>query len=47
MIPIFISYAQELFLLSYDSLCRSRYSNLDIVILKQSPTSFKRRLPHV
>jgi hypothetical protein len=32
MIPIFIVYVQELFLLSYGSLCRSRYCNLDIVI---------------
>lgn len=47
MIPNFISYVQELFLPSYGSLCRSRYSNLDIVILKQLPMSFKRRLPHV
>ncbi len=34
MIPIFINCVQELFLLSYASLCRSRYSTLDIVILK-------------
>ncbi len=27
MIPIFISYIQELFLPSYGSLCRSRYSS--------------------
>ncbi len=47
MIPIFISYIQERFLLSYGSLYRSRYSNLDVVILKQLPMSFKRRLSHV
>ncbi len=47
MIPLFISYVQELFLLSYGSLCRSRYSNLDVVILKQMPMPFKRRLSHV
>ena len=47
MISFFISYVQELFLQSYGSLCRLRYSNLDIVILKQLPMSFIRRLPHV
>ena len=47
MILVFINYVQELFLPSYGSLCRLRYSNLDIVILKQLHMSFKRRLPHV